>query len=128
MENKIDTFNEPDKEPIDDANDIEDECSMIRESDDSSYKPDESDPMDSSFNSVISKTKSNIDCVTSYEFITGLIVQSNFSEEPSTNLMSERKFIAFEVQLLSLFLTCHYCHGPAKGKVTNNFGIIVTQE
>ncbi|KAL3847796.1 hypothetical protein ACJMK2_018690, partial [Sinanodonta woodiana] len=36
------------------------------------------------------------------------------SEQPSTSLMSERKFIVFEEQLLSLFLTCHYCHGPAK--------------
>ncbi|KAL3890434.1 hypothetical protein ACJMK2_002716, partial [Sinanodonta woodiana] len=53
MENKIDTFDEPYTDP-NDAQDIEDEYSMIRESDDSSYKPDESDSMDSSFNSNIS--------------------------------------------------------------------------
>ncbi|KAL3885453.1 hypothetical protein ACJMK2_025510, partial [Sinanodonta woodiana] len=51
MEKKIDTFDELYTDPNDDAHDIEDEYSMIRESDDSSYKPDESDPMDSSFNS-----------------------------------------------------------------------------
>ncbi|KAL3873816.1 hypothetical protein ACJMK2_028655 [Sinanodonta woodiana] len=105
MENKIDTFDEPDTDTNDD---IKDECSMIRESDDSSYKS-ESDSMDSSFNSDTSEKS---------------------SEQPSTSLMSERKFIVFEQQLLSLFLTCHYCHGPAKGKVTNTIGtlIIITQE
>ncbi|KAL3882279.1 hypothetical protein ACJMK2_028641 [Sinanodonta woodiana] len=105
MENKIDTFDEPDTDTNDD---IEDECSMIRESDDSSYKS-ESDSMDSSFNSDTSEKS---------------------SEQASTSLMSERKFIVFEQQLLSLFLTCHYCHGPAKGRVTNTIGtlIIITQE
>ncbi|KAL3889265.1 hypothetical protein ACJMK2_001612 [Sinanodonta woodiana] len=46
MKNKINTFDEPYRDRNDDAHDIEDEYSMIRESDDSSYKPDESDPMD----------------------------------------------------------------------------------
>ncbi|KAL3866932.1 hypothetical protein ACJMK2_044179 [Sinanodonta woodiana] len=104
MENKIDTFDEPYTDPNDDAHDIEDEYSMIRESDDSSYKPDESNLMDSSFNSDAS-----------FQFI---------------SLMSERMVIVFDKQLLSVLLTCHYCHGPAKGNVTNTFGnlIITTQE
>ncbi|KAL3867448.1 hypothetical protein ACJMK2_044650 [Sinanodonta woodiana] len=50
MENTISTFDEPYTDPNDDAHDIEDKCS--RRSDDSSYKPDESDPMDSILNST----------------------------------------------------------------------------